>query len=66
MELRFEFAHQPVASEQEGFFIFLSAQVEAVPPRPKVLWARKVEIELALSTTGPSEANLSNSYNIIL
>ena len=72
MELRFGFAHQPVASEQDGLFHLPQCTIpKAAPPKRllKVLWAKEVEVEPALTTTGSSGVSLlslSHSSNIIL
>ena len=70
MELRFGFAHQPGVSEREALPHFPQRNIlEAALPRwlSKVLWAKEVEVEPALSTTESSGASLftSHSSNII-
>ena len=65
------FAHQLVASEQEGLFHFPQrAILEAAPSRqlPKVLREKEVEVEPALSMTGSSGGSLftTPSSNIII
>ena len=57
IEPRFKFVRQPIASEQEVPVHFHQCAIpEAAPPiwLPMVLWAKEVEVEPAISTTGSS------------
>ena len=65
MELRFGFAHQPVAPEQEALFHLSRCNIpEATPLRrqPKVVYAKDVVVESALSTAGSSFARSLSSF----
>ena len=72
MELRFGFAYQLVISEHEVMFLILQRTITEVTQAkglPKVLWAKEIEAEPAIFTTGSSGDRFllfsSHSSNII-